>query len=108
MNFWYRVNLLQKEERRGPKTWPKGTDRDTPTSLKAHFLERKRRGVPGGGVTPRIVTPASGVKGKGFRSSPLSPAQRDVIDGAKRSKGVREGEGGVPTSATMVEDDGLS
>jgi hypothetical protein len=22
------VNLVQKEERRGPKTWPKGTNRD--------------------------------------------------------------------------------
>jgi hypothetical protein len=64
--------------------------------------------VSGGGVDSRIVTPASGVKGKGFKSSLLSPAERDVTDGVKRSKGVREGDGSIPTSATMVEDDGLS
>ena len=80
----------------------------SPASLEAYFLERKRRGVSGGGVTPRVVTPALGVKGKGFKSSPLSPAERDITDGAKRSKSVREGDGSVPTSAKMVEDDGLS
>jgi hypothetical protein len=48
------------------------------------------------------------VKGKKFKSSPLSPAGRDVTDGVKRSKGVREGDGSVPTSVTTVEDDGLS
>jgi hypothetical protein len=48
----------------------------SPASLEAYFMERKRRGVSGGGVTPRVVTPALGVKGKGFKSIPLSPAER--------------------------------
>ena len=83
----------------------------SPASLEAYFLERKRRGVSGGGSTPRIVTPAPGVKGKGFKSSPLSPVERDV-DGVKKSRGTggttREGEGNVPPSETMMEDEGLS
>ena len=47
------------------------------------------------------------MKGKKFKTSPLSPAGRDVTDGVKRSKGVRGGDGSVPT-VTIVEDDGLS
>ena len=82
----------------------------SPASLEAYFLERKRRGVSGGGLTPRIVTPAPGVKGKGFKSSPLSPTERDV-DGAKRVKGMggamREGDESTPHSEAMMEDDGL-
>jgi len=80
----------------------------SPASLEAYFLERKRRG---GGSTPRIVTPAPGVKGKGFKSSPLSPVERDA-DAVKKSKGMsdttREGDGNIPPSETMMEDDGLS
>jgi len=88
-----------------------GPSRSTsPVSLEAYLLERKRRGVSGGGVTPRIVTPAAGVKGKGFKSSPLSPTEKDVADGIKRTTGVNSGvrEGGDATSETVVEDDGLS
>jgi len=59
------------------------------TSLEAYLLERKRRGVSGGGVTPRIVTPTPGVKGKGFKSSPLTPTEREIADGAK-SKGISD------------------
>ena len=36
----------------------------------------KQRGGPGGGVTPRIVSCA---KGKGFKSSPMSPVERDTV-----------------------------
>jgi len=83
----------------------------SPSSLEAYFLERKRRGVSGGGSTPRVVTPAPGVKGKGFKSSPLGPVERDV-DGVKKSSGMggvmREGDGNAPPSETMMEDGGLS
>jgi hypothetical protein len=52
------------------------------------------------------------VKGKGFKSSPLSPAERDVMDGVKRNKGMgsamREGDGSVPPSEMTMEDDRLS
>jgi hypothetical protein len=58
-------------------------------------------------VTPRVVAHASGVKGKGFKSSRVSPAEMDVMDGAQGCKGARKGEGSTPTSAT-VEDDGSS
>ena len=84
----------------------------SPASLEAYFLERKRRGGSGGGVTPRIVSPAPGAKGKGFKSSPLSPVERDTVDGAKRSKGiggaVREVDGSAPPSEALAEDNGLS
>lgn len=84
----------------------------SPASLEAYLLERKRRGPSGGGATPRIVTPAPGVKGKWFKSSPLSPTERDATEGTKRSKGgggvTREGDGSVSASTTMMEGDGLS
>ena len=52
-----------------------------------------------GGLTLRIIAPAPGVKGKGFKSSPMSPTERDV-DGVKRVKGMggvmREGDGSTP------------
>lgn len=74
-------------------------------------MERKRRGASGGGSTPRIITPAAGMKGKGFKSSPLSPVERDV-DGGKRGRGVSGttggGDGSVPHSEAMMEDNGLS
>ena len=83
----------------------------SPASLEAYFLERKRRGMSGGGSTPRIVTPAPGVKGKGFKSSPLGPVERDA-EGGKKGSGMggttREGDGSVPPSETMMEDGGLS
>jgi len=87
----------------------------SPASLEAYFLERKRRGVSGGGSgggsTPRIVTPAPGVKGKGFKSSPLSPVERDV-DGGMKGRGVgsttRDVDGNFPPSETMMEDGGSS
>lgn len=70
-----------------------------PTSLEAYLLERKQRGGSGSGVTPRIVTPTPGVKGKGFKSSPLSPTERETADGVK-SKGtsseVKGGDGSTP------------
>ena len=47
--------------------------------------------MSGGGVSPRIATPTPGVKGKGFKSSPLSPGERDITDGVKRSMGISGG-----------------
>lgn len=79
---------------------------NTPTSLEAYFLERKRRGVSGGGTSPRIITPTLGVKGKGFKSSPLTPTEREITDGLKRSKSVRsEARGGDGNSSEMVIED---
>ena len=49
--------------------------------------------MSGGGVTPRIVTPTPGVKGKGFKSSPLTPTEREMTDGIK-SKGISSEAGG--------------
>ena len=84
----------------------------SPASLEAYLLERKRRGGSGGGAPPRVVTPSPGVKGKWFKSSPLSPTERDVTDGVKRNKGAGsamiEDDGSVPASTTVVEGDGLS
>lgn len=78
----------------------------SPSSLEAYFLERKRRGVAGGGAIPRIVTPSPGGKGKGFKSSPLSPTEKDITDGVK-SKGTssvtREGDGSDLPSETVME-----
>ena len=78
------------------------------TSLEAYLFDRKRRGVSGGGGIPRIVTPTPGVKGKGFKSSPLSPTERDKLDGVKESKDassvVKGGDGSVHTSEAVVED----
>ena len=83
----------------------------SPASLEAYLVERKRRGGSGGGTSPRIVTPAPGVKGKWFKSSPLSPVERDVTDGVKRSKSIggrtKESDGSAPAS-TSTEGDGLS
>lgn len=79
-----------------------------PTSLEAYFLERKRRGVSGGGVSPRIITPTPGVKGKGFKSSPLSPNERDITDGVKRNMGTssitRGDDGNSNPSEVIIED----
>ena len=47
--------------------------------------------MSGGVVSPRITTPTPGVKGKGFKSSPLSPAERDTADGVKRNMGIGGG-----------------
>ena len=33
--------------------------------------------------TPIIATPTAGVKGKGFKSRPLSPNEEDIADGVK-------------------------
>ena len=81
------------------------------TSLEAYLFDRKRRGVSGSGGTPRIVTPSPVVKGKGFKSSPLSPTERDKLDGVKESKGassvVKGGDGGTHTSEAVVEDSKL-
>ena len=63
------------------------------TSLEAYFLERKRRGVSGGGVIPRIVTPTPGVKGKGFKSSPLTPTEKEATDGVKNKGTSSEARG---------------
>ena len=49
-----------------------------PAFLEAYLLEKKQRGVSGGGLTLRIVTPAPGVKGKEFKSS-LNPTEREVM-----------------------------
>ena len=70
-------------------------------------MERKRRGVSGGGVTPRIATPTAGVKGKGFKSSPLSPTEEDKADGVKsKGNGGVEKGGDVSTHASdMVAED---
>ena len=42
-----------------------------------------------GGVSSIITTP--GVKGERFKSSPLSPAKRDIADGIKRNMGISDG-----------------
>lgn len=71
----------------------------SPNSFEAFLLERRRRGGSGGGATPRIVTPAPGPKGKGFKSSPLSPVEKEIPDGVgnKGTSGTtREGDGGAP------------
>lgn len=64
--------------------------------------------MSGGGGIPRIVTPTPGVKGKGFKSSPLSPTERDKLDEVKESKStssvVKGGDGGAHTSEAVVED----
>jgi len=65
-----------------------------PTSLEAYLLERKQRGGSGSGVTPRIVTPTPGVKGKGFKSSPLSPTERETKDGVRSKDTSSEARGG--------------
>lgn len=55
-------------------------------------------------MTPRIVTPTPGVKGKGFKSSPLSPSEGDTTDGLK-SKGandVTREEGGSASASETV------
>ena len=44
----------------------------------------------------RIVAPTPGVKGKGSKSSPLSPAGGDTTDVVKRSEGI---------SSVIREDD---
>jgi hypothetical protein len=85
----------------------------SPTSLEAYFLERKRRGASGSGGTTRAVTPVPGGKGKGFKSSPLGPAERDITDGVrKKSTNIATGEGdrGAPPSETetVVEGDKMS
>ena len=78
----------------------------SPSSLEAYFLERKRRGGSGGGAAPRIVTPVPGAKGKVFKSSPLSPVERDITDAAK-SKGTSSAtkldDGNDPSSEIAVE-----
>lgn len=83
----------------------------SPHSLEAYFLERKRRGVSGGAVIPRIVTPTPGAKGKGFKSSPLSPVERDTTDGVN-NKGtdnlIREEDGSAPASEAAVDDNKLN
>lgn len=81
--------------------------RITSPSLEAYFIDRKRRSVSVGAATPRIVTPTPGVKGKGFKSSPLSPTEKDTTDGAM-SKGtndvIREGDESAPASEPVVGD----
>jgi hypothetical protein len=73
----------------------------SPNSFEAFLLERRRRGGPGGGATPRIVTPVPVPKGKGFKSSPLSVVEKEVTDGVGikgTSSMAREGDGGAPPS----------
>ena len=41
-----------------------------------------------GGIHPEITTPTPGIKGKGFKSSLLCPAERSIIDGIKRNMGI--------------------
>ena len=39
-------------------------------------------------VFPKITTPTPAVKGKGFKISPPSPAERDIVDEVKRNMGI--------------------
>ena len=47
--------------------------------------------MSGGGLSPRITTTTPGVKVKGFKRSPLSPAERDITDGVKGNVGISGG-----------------
>ena len=78
----------------------------SPNSLEAYFLERKRRGISGSTVSPRVVTPTPGVKGKWFKSTPLNPAERDAADGVKNkgaSDMTRDGDGSALASETVMD-----
>lgn len=72
-----------------------------------NFPEDLRDGASGGGVTPRITTLTAGVKGKGFKSSPLSPNEEDTTDGIER-KGIgvvkRGGDGSTHFPDIITED----
>ena len=83
----------------------------SPGSLEAYLIERKRRGVSGSSAIPRIVTPTPGVKGKGFKSSPLGPIERDTTDGVKSKdtdEVTREGDGRAPPPETVMDVDKLN
>ena len=60
-------------------------------------------------MTPRITTPTAGVKGKGFKSSLLSPNE-DTTDGVE-TKGIggveRGGDGSTHSPDIITEDSKL-
>ena len=59
-------------------------------------------------MTPRITTPTFGVKGKGFKSSPLSPNE-DTTHGVKSKGigGVERGDGSTHPLDIITEDSKL-
>jgi len=86
-----------------PQTPPLDPTIPHSSTISSYRLDRKRKAVSGGGITPRVATPIS-VKGKGFKSSPL-PTEMDITDGVKNegsNNAASEGDGGAPPSETAM------